>query len=475
MRYGTLLLALTLALAAMALPLPAHAAGCPLAIDALSLAGSGASGKAVMYELDVDVNAPTPLEAILVVHTTHGVVHLTWSGINPPSNISPEQASFWFERPSEDVTSVSVESAAGKRCPDTATSVTGSGSDDETVVTVYDDSVHHDELVDDHSHDTTAITDADFKNKVYPQYPDIARETDTEGVVEVGIEIGTDGKALYGWVRARDTTAQSTVLDNAALYAALTSTYNAAVADGKPIQKQYLIVYTFELDGGTARSLKMSDLCPIVLEAVGGSNTAGTNLDQWYSLSVEASEADVTSAVIGVQDVNKKAVGLVWSPVDLHQSPDDPKSWYGAATFNWYGAPVSIAWVDSVTTSSGKVVRCQPVVAALSDLSSQSSHLRYLEGDPAPELGLQQLTPARFTHQIVPDYPVDASKSHTGGDADVEVLVDENGAVKEAFVTSSSGNQSLDSAALLAAEKSTYKPAVHGVPQLYQTRYCFIP
>ncbi len=67
---------------------------------------------------------------------------------------------------------------------------------------------------------------------------------------------------------------------------------------------------------------------------------------------------------------------------------------------------------------------------------------------------------ASVTHAVEPEYPALAQQQGAIGVTQVEVSLTETGAVSDAKVYKSSGNASLDRAAIAAARQSTYSPEV---------------
>jgi|SRR5215469_14270807 len=90
------------------------------------------------------------------------------------------------------------------------------------------------------------VVDSDFIRKVIPDYPDIARDENIEGSVTVRVTIGPDGDVEDAVVVESSGNAE---LDGAALNAARYSLYRAPTLDGQPTTRDYLIDYTFSLDG----------------------------------------------------------------------------------------------------------------------------------------------------------------------------------------------------------------------------------
>lgn len=88
-------------------------------------------------------------------------------------------------------------------------------------------------------------TDADFINKVSPEYPDMAKEENIQGDVTVRITVGPTGAVL---AEAIQESSGNPLLDNAALKAAKASTFKPPTYNGVAVQRDYLIIYTFSLD-----------------------------------------------------------------------------------------------------------------------------------------------------------------------------------------------------------------------------------
>lgn len=87
-------------------------------------------------------------------------------------------------------------------------------------------------------------TDADFINRVQPDYPDMAKEENIQGDVTVRITIGTSGQVIAAVIQE---SSGNPLLDNAALKAARESTFKPPMVNGVPTQRDYLIIYTFSL------------------------------------------------------------------------------------------------------------------------------------------------------------------------------------------------------------------------------------
>lgn len=74
---------------------------------------------------------------------------------------------------------------------------------------------------------------------------------------------------------------------------------------------------------------------------------------------------------------------------------------------------------------------------------------------PARSVSLSQL---RYRNAVKPEYPARSIQRHESGEVSVQVVVDTAGRVHDARVTSTSGFDRLDEAALKAARRSTFYP-----------------
>jgi len=88
-------------------------------------------------------------------------------------------------------------------------------------------------------------TDADFINRVTPDYPDMAKEENIQGDVTVRITIGPSGQVISAEISESSGNAQ---LDAAALKAARESTFKPPTENGVATTRDYLIIYNFRLD-----------------------------------------------------------------------------------------------------------------------------------------------------------------------------------------------------------------------------------
>jgi len=133
--------------------------------------------------------------------------------------------------------------------------------------------------------------------------------------------------------------------------------------------------------------------------------------------------------------------------------------------------PIPIA--DSLIPDDNVRLASQDELAALYDAEAEDLFGRGIEStDPdlvvgtetAPERGEfvfvdQQPT---MVHEVQPDYPRLARRAGLEGSVWIEALVAVDGSVEEVAIAVSSGTEALDDAAVAAAWKNRYQPALRG-------------
>jgi TonB family protein len=73
---------------------------------------------------------------------------------------------------------------------------------------------------------------------------------------------------------------------------------------------------------------------------------------------------------------------------------------------------------------------------------------------------LKQAAPATISRTIPADYPMISAEQNVSGTAQVRVDLTSTGALRNAAIAGSSGNDLLDGAALAAARQQTYSPQI---------------
>ena len=118
------------------------------------------------------------------------------------------------------------------------------------------------------------------------------------------------------------------------------------------------------------------------------------------------------------------------------------------------GGPAENAYTPPPTGSENGVPTAVPTVAATTAPTAP----------PTPS-GPVQVTDSDFINRVQPEYPEMAQQEQIQGNVTVLITIGTSGQVMSATIESSSGNASLDQAALKAARASTFKPPlVNGVP-----------
>jgi TonB family protein len=95
------------------------------------------------------------------------------------------------------------------------------------------------------THKASDFEDVQYIVNVEPEYPKAALDNNIQGDVTIRITIGSDGKILYSAIAS---SSGNPLLDDAGLMAARESTYRPPRAYGMPVQRTYLVVYTFRLN-----------------------------------------------------------------------------------------------------------------------------------------------------------------------------------------------------------------------------------
>ncbi len=349
-------------------------------------------------------------------------------------------------------------------------------------VTVYDDTRTHDSLADAGPAGLPVIHDSDFVQQAQPDYPEIAKDQDVVGDVEIEVEIGPQGgRARDAWVRWDLESGGGRVLADASLAAARASRFSVPMVGGQPTARRYLIIYTFRLDVGQGiTSIDVPDdfsICPLVVDELRVEPAAPPDPNAWYFLSTKANGDNIASAVLALQDTSGHVTGYPWKDPNLTPADDENKKkrWTASATFNWSGAPIQFGWVDTVMLSDGKTYSCLPIGEKWTAASDEPIRPRIIVGQPLPLIAMQSTRPASFVNEVWPDYPAGADGTRAAGRVAVETIVGDHGLVLDAFVTASSGRNELDLAAINAAQASTYAAAEpHGL-RIYSTTYRFVP
>ncbi|HEV2878559.1 MAG TPA: energy transducer TonB, partial [Candidatus Eremiobacteraceae bacterium] len=108
------------------------------------------------------------------------------------------------------------------------------------------------------THGPHHIQDANFKNRVQPEYPLADSTRSIAGDVVVLVDVTPEGKVENAVVMD---SSQDEFLDQAAEEAASESTFIPATADGVPVRRQYRIAYLFSLPGG--REIRPNNNCGV--------------------------------------------------------------------------------------------------------------------------------------------------------------------------------------------------------------------
>lgn len=460
-------------------PQTSRAEECSASIVSFSPAGHGLSGKETIYLVTLDVDSDVT-NAQFVIHfsaTSPGVTFNT-----PVTHTKSSKVAGWSWirlSPPADTATISLASVTrfgeSQPCSPPAaqpTAITASNGAEA----IYDDSHPHDSLADATIGHQSAV-DANFKSKVVPDYPDLARMEDVMGTVAVEVEVGPQGGAPQrAWVRWTEATNEGAILDDPSLLAANRSTFTAPIVDGRPQSRSYSIIYTYWLSTGGPMRFPDDDFdgCPLELVDARVAPPAGADPNAWYFFDAAASSGNVSSATIAIQDDVGRVARYPWS-ITLQGPTSDHRYSTASAAFNWIDTRVKAMWVDQVTTTSGVSIHCNPNVDEPRTIPSAVGSTRFISGKALDILGLQPTPRSQFVHEVLPMYPKGADGTRAAGHVTVDTLIDATGHVVDAFVTASSGLDYLDAAAMNAALASTYQPATAGAVRAYELTYRFVP
>lgn len=452
---------------------------CSASIVSFTPAGHGISGKETIYLVTLAVD-PDVTTAEFVVHFGAKGPDVTFNAPVTHTKTSNFSGSSWLRlSPPADKAAISLSSITkfGESQPCmTPTAQPVKVSANAGAETVYDDSHLHDNLDDDSSGHALAA-DANFKGKVPPDYPYEAKMENVMGAVAVEVEVGPQGGApLRAWVRWAEVSGDSALLIAPSLTAANRSTFTAPMLDGRTQSRNYSVIYTFWLDEGTPMSFPTDDFdgCPLELEDSRVAPPVGVDPNAWYFVDAKATSGDISSATIAIRDNAGRIARYPW-PISLRGPTSDDRHSTASATFNWSEQNVNGMWVDQVTTSSGSTFRCNPNIDEPKAIPSAVGSSRFLSGKPLDILGLEPTLRAQFTHEVLPVYPKAADGTREAGHVTIDSIVDATGHVVDAFVTRSSGLDSLDASAMSAALASAYVPAAAGAVRAYELTYRFVP
>lgn len=459
-------------------PQASRAEECSGTIVSFSPAGHGLSGKETIYLVTLNVD-PDVTNAQFVVHfgaTSPSAIVNTSVAHNKSSNVTGWS---WIRlSPPADTATLSLVSVTkfgeSQPCipaPAQPTSITAS----EGAETIYDDAHPHADLAD--STTGQEVTDdAAFVTKAAPEYPYVAKENGVIGGVTVEIEVGPEGGSpLRAWVRSATATYGIELLTNPALVAARRSTFTPPLFDGRPVTRSYFVSYTFSLENGPLRVSDEFNGCPLAIDGTRAVPPTGADPNAWYFFDVSATSGNIVSATIAIRDQEGRIARYPWLPLALAGPTNEERYSTASAAFNWPKTDIREIWVDQVVTSTGVTIQCDPSVDEPETISSAVGSTRFISGKALDILGLQPTPRALFVHEVLPGYPKGADGTRAAGHVTVNTLVDATGHVVDAFVTSSSGLDNLDTAAMIAALASTYQPASKGAVRAYELTYRFVP
>lgn len=442
---------------------PARGAECPITLDSVGYAGQAASGAFVSYGVEIKGPISTFASVRFALETSrgHDLGTTTWQdvAVAHPLNDAHQapEADGTFDWRTADVAAVALDSVTPSNgqpieCDRSWVPV---GDHDRNWFVLVNDRVHgFDAQVVGRSSVSAVVRDSDFIHRSVPEYPAIAAETGIQGNVTVRITVDVDGKPEKVSI---DSSSQNDYLDLAALDAARSSTFHPAVVNGKTVERDYLIIYTFRLDGAPARALPVST-CPLTVTDMILDNAGKPTSPDWYHISFKATRSDIVKAQLTFLDIAGLLLQQSWEQISLGPLTGSDKTVSTTAVIAWEGEDPSKAWVDDVTFADGTDMKCSPYYE-LVDRPHAAGPLPRTLNAQLRVAGLQSLRDDVPVSTTYPVYPKAALDSDQTGHANVDVLVDSAGKVVGAVLAGTSNNESLDAAAMASALKMRYAAA----------------
>lgn len=294
------------------------------------------------------------------------------------------------------------------------------------------------------------FTDADFKNRVEPTFPPAERDAGVQGDVTIRITVAPDGQTSRAvvWESSQDDD-----IDLAALDAAQRSTFKPATRDGVAISQDYLIIYTFRVDGGAAPA---EPKCPLTVSKMTLVNAGPKGGPDWYAMDFDAKRTDIVSATVEFYDAGLAFVIVPWDSITV---PPLGKDGYAGitATMPWTGDDPLKFWVASVRYTDGHQDECNAYYQLIDRPDAAGTLPRVLKY-PMPTVRVET---RRYEAPLVESYatyPPASLAADVTGDVGVDVVVGDAGNATAALVVSSSKSADLDNAALSAAMKTKFAP-----------------
>lgn len=452
------------------LPVVAAAADCPVQMRSIVFAAQSSAHDFVSYAIRLNGQPQTGTNVELSLSLTNGTtLHVPWQNVTiekPEFQGDTPTAFGTIDRRKADITSGSVDAvsqAPGQTpapCDGQTTALNAVDNEPwgfdvinatkhafSPVVTAVP-MVHH------------TFVDAAFRSRISPSYPVAERNAGVEGDVTVRITVGVDGNVAKAVVIE---SSEDDDIDMVALDAARRSTFKPATEDGTPIEHDYLVVYTFSVQGDTldpnistaGYSVPKSN-CPLSagrMQLVNAGNQKGPD---WYEMTFDATRTDIVSAEVEFYDSALTYVMVPWDSIQL--SPLDPDGTTRlAATIPWTGDDPLKFWVASVKYADGHQQECTTYY----ELVDRPDAAGPLPRSLAPSTETARVETRRLDAPLVgpyPSYPPASLASDVTGDVGIDVVVNDAGAVTGALVVSSSKSADLDNAALAAAMKAKFSP-----------------
>jgi TonB family protein len=458
------------------LPRTALADQCPISVSAVTLEGRSISGSAYHYALWFSSLAG-PGRA-----PTHASVQLTLRGGQPivqpvdalkfVGGTSGAFALAVFDRPSDDVISASVVSARNvdgndAKCASNERAVGKAGdgpldaSRTTAIVTFSDPQQVGVDIVAvaaKRSASDSEITEAAFKRKALPDYPQMAQDQNVTGDVSVLIRIAADGSLAKESI---DSSSGSKALDDSAMAAAAQSKYRPTLFEDVPVSQEYKVIYAFRFAAGSGRydlDQILFQNCPVAFANAQLLTGASGGAIHLYDIDLHRQRAGDGLSTIAV-GTSSDSTTVQWPLHAVADDKFDDQVSQGGVLY-WLGPPVTTLRITSTQdTLAGKAAVCHSEAFGANNTVRQDALVEYATtASPwvtAPEI--QSDMPAQFATIAWPAYkPSDEDRSRGSVTMGVTVRVAQDGTPLVAYLDNGSASPAYAKAALDAAMASKY-------------------
>jgi TonB family protein len=263
------------------------------------------------------------------------------------------------------------------------------------------------------------------QTRVWPVYPDIARNAHVQGTVVLRETISKTGSVDSVMVISG-----APMLNASAMDAVRQWTYQPYQLNGEPQQVSTAVSLTYRIFDDGAATIKFSEPDPI---RVSGGTAAGmllTKVDPAYPPDAKAAGiqgAVVLKAIISTLGTVEGLTVVSGPPQLTGSAMDAVKQWvYQPYLLNGQPTPVSTTITVNFTLADASASTPNPAVAASALPTQTSSAPQDHIGSPVKKIG-DGVTPPIPIYEVAPEYTQEARKARAAGTVLVGLIVDENG------------------------------------------------